>query len=150
MVLPFPDLVALASFASLWGDLPVAAKALLWLLGAAAAGYLAMVAVLTAGFTVPTAVVLLAGGLGAYAFTDLFFDVDTLLTDLEMYEQTGDPHAGLDVVEDLGNLISPVPPAAEPLVGEYPGSGDQSGLADQAADALGSRDRFHGIDGFED
>lgn len=125
-----------ASIAALWADLPVWAKLLLWLAGAG----LTVAGVFAAAAGAP----LWATGLGAllagYAFTDLFFDVDAFLTDWASYEASGNPHQGIDVIEDGINLISPVDPVAEQLTGtQMPGSQSSDGLVDQAMDRAQQR-----------
>lgn len=123
-----------SSLAALWADLAVWLKALMWLAGISltAAAIVASVPI-----SWPAWAVFGAAGVGAYAFNDLFFDVDSFATDYADYEQSGDPHRGIDVIEEGINLVSPVDPIFETVTGtQLPGSGGEGGMVDQTIDDI--------------
>ena len=116
----------------LWIELPFWMKLLIGV-GLIVAAFLGgWMAAAGAGFGV--AVGAMAGGIGAYEAMDKYADFDAYAHD-SVYGN------GVDAVEDVINLVSPVPaPVADATGLKMPGSGASDGMVD---DAIGAEHEYN-------
>jgi hypothetical protein len=120
-----------ASFLSYWNDLPGWVKILLGIGIMVGAFIFAFASAMSGGSIIIAAA---AAGLASYGALQTYTTWDSLIYDMGEYNNTGSASDGINAIEDIINIVNPVPDPFGDLLGtSLPGNSSNNGLVDIAA-----------------